>query len=286
VIGVVTVTFNSADVLPDFIESLTSQPAPFRLYAVDNASSDGSVEVLRRFDDQRIVVLEQSSNLGIAVGNNVGIARALSDGCDWVLLLNNDTVFGPDLFARMVETAIDSDAGIVVPSIRYFDDPEDVWFEAARYDRWRGSVPVECPPRRPPDVVAIECASTCCALVRPAVFETIGVMDERYFVYWDDTDFFYRADQAGIRILLDSRIRILHKVSSLTGGGESEFSQVERTKNRVIFIRKHHRGLARWIGLAFTGVNAARLVIAGPSRRSRSAALVTAIMEGLRVPMP
>lgn len=285
-IGVVTVTFNSADVLPDFIESLFSQSIPFRLYAVDNASSDDSVDVLRQFDDPRIVVLSQSSNLGIAVGNNVGIVRASSDGCDWVLLLNNDTVFEPDLFERMVNTAIDSCAGIVVPSIRYFDHPESVWFEAATYDRWRGSVPVVCRPRRPPDVVPIECASTCCALVRPDVFENVGVMDERYFVYWDDTDFFYRSDQAGVRILLDARIRVLHKVSSLTGGGESEFSQVQRTKNRVIFIRKHHFGLARWVGMAFTGLNATRLVFAGPSRRSRSVALVRAVAEGMRVPMP
>jgi GT2 family glycosyltransferase len=286
VIGVVTVTYNSADVLPDFIGSLLAQSSPFRLYAVDNASADDSVDVIRRYDDARFVVLRQSENRGIAVGNNVGIDRALVDGCDWVLLLNNDTVFESDLLMRLVETAIDHDAGIVVPSIRYFDDPEDVWFESARFDRWRGSVPVECPPRLPPDAVLIECASTCCALVRPEIFAAVGLMDERYFVYWDDTDFFYRADQAGVRILLDPRIRILHKVSSLTGGGESEFSQVERTKNRVIFIRKHHRRVTRWIGLTLTGVNAARLAVGGPSRRTRGTALAKAVIEGLRVPMP
>lgn len=282
-IGVVTVTFNSAGVLPDFLQSLKRQPESFRLYAVDNASADSSLEVLRSAGDPWIVVLPQPANLGIAVGNNVGIERALADGCDWVLLLNNDTVFEHDLFDRMVRTAEDQRAGVVVPSIRYFDRPEDVWFESAVYARWRGSVPVECPARRPPDAVPIECASTCCALVRPDVFELVGSMDERFFVYWDDTDFFYRANRAGVRIVLDARIRILHKVSSLTGGGESVFSQVERTKNRVIFIRKHHRGLQRWSGLAFTVLNAARLAMAGPDRHTRARSLMSAIRAGAQV---
>ena len=285
-IGVVTVTFNSADVLPDFLQSMRKQSEAFRLYAVDNASSDSSVEVLRSAGDPWIVLLPQAVNLGVAVGNNVGIERALSDGCDWVLLVNNDTEFEADLFSLMIATAEAERAGIIVPSIRYFDRPDQVWFEAAKFERWRGSVPVECEPRHPPDVVPIGCACTCCALVRPDVFESVGRMDERFFVYWDDTDFFYRADQAGVRTVLDARIRILHKVSSLTGGGESVFSQVERTKNRVIFIRKHHRGLVRWNGLAFTLVNAARLALAGPDRTTRARSLTSAIRDGLRVEVP
>lgn len=282
-IGVVTVTFNSEEVLPDFLQSLRSQPQPYRLYAVDNASTDGSLEVLQRADEPSLVLLEQTRNLGIAVGNNVGIRRALADGCEWILLVNNDTVFDEDLLGRMIESADSSGAGIVVPSIRYFDEPDEVWFESATFDRWRGAVPVAQPPRRPADVVEIECASTCCALVRPSVFDDIDLMDERFFVYWDDTDFFYRADQAGIRIVLDARITLLHKVSSLTGGGESVFSQTERIKNRVIFIRKHSRGLRRWIGLVLTVANAGGLVIAGPNRRARAGALVAALWQGSNV---
>jgi GT2 family glycosyltransferase len=285
VIGVVTVTYNSADVLEDFLRSLRAQMAEFRLYAVDNASSDASVEILRNVSDPWMTILEQDENLGIAVGNNVGIRRALHDGCDWIVLLNNDTTFEPTLLESLVRTAETESASVVVPSIRYFDEPDQVWFESATFADWRGSVPVARPPADGEDAVAIECACTCCALIDPAVFDSVGLMDERFFVYWDDTDFFYRCHVASVPLVLDPRIRVLHKVSSLTGGGESVFSQTERTKNRVVFIRKHHRRWRRWIGLTATAVNALWLTLGAPPRRERARQLWAAYHTGLRVPV-
>src|SRR5215471_12647355 len=96
-LGVVTVTYNSAKVLDDFLGSLAGQSfKAFRLYAIDNASSDGSADILERsaVTDPRIITIRSADNLGVAEGNNIGIRRSIEDGCTHVLLLNNDTVFG------------------------------------------------------------------------------------------------------------------------------------------------------------------------------------------------
>ena len=102
-VGVVTVTYNSQQVLPDFFASLWSQThTNFVLYAVDNASSDDSVQLVRAEADERIRLIENASNVGVAAGNNIGITAARNDGCEYVLLLNNDTVFSGSLLANPV----------------------------------------------------------------------------------------------------------------------------------------------------------------------------------------
>lgn len=284
-IGVVTVTYNSEDVLDDFLDSMAAQTADFRLFVVDNASADRSVERVSAVDDPRIRLLVQSENLGIAVGNNVGVRAALDEDCDEIVLLNNDTVFDATLLGDLSARAEESSADVVIPSLRYHEAPDRVWFEAATFARWRGSVPVATDPAPVPSVTEIECACTCCALFDRSVFDRVGLMDERYFVYWDDTDFFYRCHEAGLTMMLDSSLVVLHKVSTLTGGEDSAFSQTERIKNRVYFIRKHHSGPRRWVGLGATLVNVVRLVVTAPSRRHRLRSLLAAYRAGMRIPI-
>jgi GT2 family glycosyltransferase len=284
-IGLVTVTFNSAMVIPDFLESLAAQDVAVTLYAVDNASSDDSLDLLAKSTAVDLKLLPQSTNGGVAVGNNVGIRSAVADGCDWIVLINNDTTFAPELVSSLLAAARAENARIVVPSIRYHDNPDEVWFEAATFDSWRGSIPVVMKPAAPDRIVKIECACTCCALVHRSVFEEVGLMDERYFVYWDDTDFFLRCHRAGVVMVLDPSVLVLHKVSSLTGGGESEFSQRERIKNRLYFVRKHHGVAVRWVGVAFTAWNALRLALKSSNRRERLGVLAKAFVAGLRIPV-
>src|ERR1700710_845097 len=100
-VGLVTVTYNSAAVLPDFLASVSRARAESAhdvvLYAIENASTDHSLELLGAAVSG-VVVLAQESNLGVAKGNNIGLRHALADGCDDVVLLNNDTYFEPNLF--------------------------------------------------------------------------------------------------------------------------------------------------------------------------------------------
>ena len=98
-IGIVTVLYNSAGVLPEFFETLgTQRYTNFILYIVDNKSPDDSLAVARKLCASarfETVVIENEENYGVAKGNNIGIKAALRDGCDRVLLSNNDIVLVP-----------------------------------------------------------------------------------------------------------------------------------------------------------------------------------------------
>src|SRR5579883_1618859 len=102
-IGVVTVTYNSAVVLPDFIASVARQAdVDFKVYVIDNASQDGSADIVAGNSDERYALIRNDANRGVAAANNQGIQCALKDGCSYVLLLNNDTTFERGFFKRLL----------------------------------------------------------------------------------------------------------------------------------------------------------------------------------------
>ena len=103
-IGVVTVTYNSSDVIDKFLKDLFKQKfSNFLLYVVDNASTDNSLEKINKIKDSRTKVIKNSVNKGVANANNKGIASALKDNCSHVLLLNNDVEFTDDLFYILIK---------------------------------------------------------------------------------------------------------------------------------------------------------------------------------------
>lgn len=99
-IAIVTVLYNSVPVLPDFLASLSAQTDEnWQLIAIDNASSDASVAMVHAWGDTTAMVVANDTNVGFAAATNQGILLAQDAGFDAVLLLNNDTVFGPDFMA-------------------------------------------------------------------------------------------------------------------------------------------------------------------------------------------
>jgi GT2 family glycosyltransferase len=244
-VGVVTVTFNSASVVDGFMASMLSQThLNFVLYIVDNASKDQTISMLSRYSDSRITVVPNESNVGVAEGNNQGIALALSAKCEFVLLINNDTEFGAGLISLMLAAAESRDAEMLVPKIMFFEPKSVIWCAGGFFRPWRGFSTGhygegELDRGQFNDARPIEYAPTCCMLIKAAVFGKIGLMDPRYFVYFDDTDFCWRAHEFGIRFWYDPRGMLYHKVSSLTGGSESDFAIKYATRNKVYFALKN-----------------------------------------------
>jgi GT2 family glycosyltransferase len=253
-IGVVTVTYNSAQVLDGFLSSLLRQShTDFLLYVVDNASSDDTLKHLARYDDCRILLIANQKNVGVARGNNQGIRAALEAGCDSVLLINNDTEFGPELLANLADGLDRFECDMVAPKILHFDNPEIIWSAGGGFNRLKGYAGFHYGLGQPDDgkfdsVRKVDHAPTCCLLVRKAVFSRVGTMDQWYFVYIDDADFCYRAKRQGMRLMYLPHARLLHKVSSLTGGAQSEFSIRYCARNHVYFILKN---LGPWRSLVY-----------------------------------
>ena len=244
-VGVVTVTYNSARVIDGFMASILSQVHKnFQLYIIDNASADATLTALARYSDPRIKLVKNDNNLGVAEGNNQGIQMAMAAHCDYVLLLNNDTEFGADLFRILVAKIDQLDADMVVPKMMYFEPSNVIWCAGGYFKRWLGCVTGHFGEGKIDNGTydsarRIEYAPTCCMLIRTGVFKSIGLMDPLYFVYYDDTDFCWRTQKAGKSMWYDPAGILFHKVSSLTGGSESDFTIKFANRNKVYFTLKN-----------------------------------------------
>lgn len=243
-IGVVTVTYNSGRVLDDFLRSVSAQSfGNFLLYAVDNASRDTTLEQLRAWDDARLRVIANADNLGVAEGNNQGTRAALAEGCDLVLYINNDTEFDSETFALLAAELDALHCDMITPKI-LFEDHIHIWSAGGTFNRFKGyfGFPIgqgECDRGQYDAPARIRNATTCCLLVRKRVFDAIGMMDSKYFVYHDDSDFSYRAWKAGLTMFYTPSARLFHKVSALTGGKESPFSVRFSARGHVYFMLKN-----------------------------------------------
>ena len=252
-IGLVTVTFNSGAVLPQFLECAFKQThRDFILYAVDNASKDDTVRILRECADERLRIIANPDNRGVAGGNNQGILAALEAGCSSILLINNDTEFDAELFSQLDAGLEKHGVGMICPKMMYFDEPERIWAAGGSFQSWLGYRAMhfgadqldagQCNQAR-----LVTYVPTCCVLINSKVFDKVGLMDESYFVYMDDVDFMYRAMKAGIKLLYLPEAKLLHKVGRLTGGEDSPFSHRYCTRNRVYFMLQH-------LGLLYSAV--------------------------------
>lgn len=242
-VGVVTVLFNSSSVLPGFFSSLERQDfKDFHVWAIDNTSGDDSVAQCRT-QGELFTIIANEENLGVAAGNNQGIRAALNAGCEYILLLNNDVEFGPQLFTQLVEGLKANDCQMTAPMMYYFDRPNVIWAAGGKFQPIFGyrcyhlAEGVEDMGQFH-HACRIQHAPTCCVLLKRSVFDVVGFMDERYFVYHDDTDFMLRCLKANQRLFLLPSAKILHKVSALTGGAESEFSVRMGTRNRIYMLSK------------------------------------------------
>ncbi|HEX9011086.1 MAG TPA: glycosyltransferase family 2 protein [Holophagaceae bacterium] len=244
-VGIVTVTYNSAPVIEPFLRCVLAQShGAFTLYVIDNASADDTLERIAPVIDPRIVLVRNPANRGIAAGNNQGIQLAHRDRCSHVLLLNNDTEFGPELLAGLLERMEAHGCDLIAPKMYFFDRPDRLWYAGGGFMKHHGYTTFsfgqgEVDLGQFDAARVVEFCPTCCTLVRMSVFEAIGLMDETYFVYWDDIDFLYRALRAGLVTRYEPGLRLWHKVSSLTGGKQSAFSLYFGARNKVYFLFKH-----------------------------------------------
>lgn len=258
-IGIVTVLYNSDEVLPDFFASLAAQEGVrYRLYVIDNGTTDSGTrmsEALAARHGIDAVCVFNDANVGVAKGNNQGIDKALADGCSHVLLANNDTAFGPRTIVTLLEAMRATGQAAATPKIMYHSQPELIWYAGGRTSPWRGySI-------HHGDMVvdngqydrqgATDYAPTCFMLIECGVFKAVGMMDEAYFVYFDDTDFVWRMKEKGMAILYVPTSVVLHKVSTSTGGSLSPFTMYYVNRNRLYFVLKNFRGMRRLVALAY-----------------------------------
>lgn len=248
-IGIVTVLYNSAPVLDDFFQTLNQQTyKDFILYVVDNKSSDNSLSEAKRLADIvdfQCVMMPQDENGGVARGNNIGIKAALEDKCDYVLLANNDIVLEKDTIEKLFQGLLRKKATLAVPKIYFWNTDRILWTAGGEFLIFKAITCQfgfgETDHGQYDRDVQVSYSPTCFMLIDSTVFHRVGMMDEKYFVYYDDTDFVWRAlynEHESLYYFYESRL--YHKVSFSTGGEQSDFYLKYMSRNRVYFALKNY----------------------------------------------
>jgi GT2 family glycosyltransferase len=238
-VGVVVLNFKVADLAIKAIQSVKkSSFVHIKIYAVDNDSKDGFEENVKKIDN--VVFIQTGANLGYTGGNNVGIKRALEDGCEWVFLLNPDAVVEKETIETLVERAEKNSAQIVNPKI-YFADSKIIWFAGKEFDQLnvlghhRGVDEQDVGKYDTEE--ELEDGTGCAMLIHKQVFEKIGMLDERYFLYYEESDFCFRARKAGFKIMYIPKAVVYHDNAKSTGLG-SPLQDYFITRNRMLFASK------------------------------------------------
>ena len=252
-VGVVTITYNSGDVLSQFLDCVWKQSHEnLLLYVVDNASSDSTLSILDNSPDSRLHVIKNDKNFGVAKANNQGVKKAILDGCNQLLIINNDVEFEVTLIEKLLNAQKESNCSLVSPKMMYFDDSKHIWYAGSWFNKSKGYLPLHRGMRELDNgqynkIIEVEYAPTCCLLAKKEVFVDVGFMNEKYFVYFDDTDFSYRVWKDGRhKIYYYPYVDFFHKVGSLTKSFNNEEEMVYRgdffikqnTRNHVFFLKQ------------------------------------------------
>ncbi len=288
-IGVVTITYNSASVIDGFMQSLLAQTHPdFVTYVVDNASTDNTLALLAKYAAPNVHIIANQKNVGVAAGNNQGIVASLAAGCQHVLLINNDVEFPPNLFAGMAAALRRHQCAMLVPKIYFHHQPNRLWCAGGSFSASRACATIhagegELDTGQFDAARPISYAPTCCMLIARTVFHQIGLMDEKYFVYADDTDFCLRAQRAGIPFYYEPSVSLTHKVSSLTGGEQSPFGIRFGARNKTYLIRKHFPFPTSWYFLLAYQIYLAKRMLTRKDSWAVYTAKLKAVREGMAI---
>ncbi len=253
-LSIIIVNWNTRSIVCDCLRSIYQQGGEIDLevIVIDNASTDGSVEMVKK-DFPQVTLIENSQNLGFAAANNQGIA--ISKG-RYVLLLNSDTIVLDNALAKTVAFANSHPEAAVVgcrvlnpdrtlqptcfmfPSILnmllsstylYKLFPKSKFFGRERMTWWDRS-----------DVREVDVVTGCFMLVRQDAIKKVGSMDEQFFIYGEETDWCYRFKQANWKILFAPGAEIIHL------GGQSAkkraTTMVVQLRKSILQFMKKHRG--------------------------------------------
>jgi GT2 family glycosyltransferase len=233
---------------------------------VDNGSTNDSVGRIKAFRPD-ILVLESGKNLGFAGGNNIGIRHAIRYSAEYVWLLNNDTIPAPDALTALVAKALtDNRIGAVGSVCYYADSPSaiEAW-GGARVNLWIGYGRNSTKPRQDDWFHSLNGTSI---LVSTAAIKDAGLLDEGFFLYWEDTEFCLRLRKHGWRIAAAPASRIAHIVHGSTAGNSVQLDRYQTAS--ALRLLQLHSPAPRLASILFLMIRFARRLVRLQFSRCRS----------------
>ena len=252
-LAVIVLSWNGLRLTRETLDSLALCRVPdgwrAHVLVVDNASTDGSpAAVAAEYPWAELLALPE--NRRFAGGNNMGLARALEQGADAVMLLNNDVQADPGLYEKLLAALDESPgAGAAAPLIYHAAPTNLIWYAGGRcrpalaHTSHRGIRERDRGQYR--SVEDTGYLTGCCLLATAEAWKKVGPLDERYFIYAEDADWSLRARAAGFRLLFVPTARLWHQVSASSGGAASPWKIYQRLRANARLFAQHARGPAR-----------------------------------------
>lgn len=262
------------------LSRLTFKPSGILL--TDNCSPDASGRAIA--DEFPTVHFQQlPQNLGFAGGSNAGIRYCIERGADWIWLLNNDTVPDENSLARLMEIASTSPKAGVLGAVVYTPGNEGfvqsgtgtIDFKKAKtYERGvidQSALSQQC-----------QWISGCNLLFRSEAFSKVSGFDERFFLYFEDTDICYRLSHSGWQCLVVPAATLQHEGNVSTGEALSVWRSYYHTRNRLFFFTHHTRGLTRVLAFCTVFLHVLRHCLVLPFRGTAAKRQLRAELLGVR----
>ena len=253
-LSIVIVSYNARADLERCLASLHDPPPSTRheIVVVDNASTDGSADAAKRWPEVR--VMAEPSNRGFAAANNVGIRATTGAN---ILLLNSDTIVPAGAIDALVGVLRDHpDATVVGPRLVDRDRRAELSFGPmlSPVNEWRQKRLVRGNDRRDPaasrEVERMtgkeqwpDWVSGACLLVRRTDAESVGLLDERYFMYTEDVDFCAAIRARGGRVLFTPAVEVTH-LRGRSAASAPAATRAAYRRSHLAFYQKHHPALA------------------------------------------
>ncbi len=291
-VAVIVLAWNGLALTRATLDSLARCRRPdgwtVRVTVVDNASSDGTPAAITA-DYPWVELVALPENRRFAGGNNVGIVRALEQGADAVMLINNDVQADPGLLERLL-LALEQEpgAGAAAPLIYHAAPTDVIWYAggecrpAIAFSAHRGIRTRDRGQYR--SVEDTGYLTGCCLLATRACWEKVGLLDERYFIYAEDADWCLRARAAGFRLLFVPTARLWHEVSASSGGGANAWKIYQRLRANAAMWARHAHGMATltWGPCFLAQQVVLALVLVARGQAKAAAAVPRALLDAVR----
>ena len=265
-VGIILVNYNGFNDTIKCIESLSQITYPeYAIIVVDNNSSDDSYEQLSKLDIQNYFLIKSDENVGFSGGNNIGINYAKILQCEYVLLLNNDTLVDKDFLSALVSCAEKNDNCVAVTGkIYYACDKKRIWYAGGSFNQITGrSVHYgihSIDNGQFDSEKEVSFITGCCMLMPMELIDQVGLMEEKYFLYCEDIDYCCRIRAKELKMVYDPKAIIYHKVSASTGKLHN-LSTYYTVRNKRIIIDNYLSGINKIIARMYNYLEESKRIL-------------------------
>jgi GT2 family glycosyltransferase len=240
-IAAIVISYRRPPMVLSCLGKLLALPdAPSRVWLVDNAPEDGTAALVRE-KFPMVQIIGSGENLGFAAGNNMGMNAALAAGFPFILLLNDDAELEPGVLTRLYETINSAPAIGAVGPIVCYGDGRMIWSAGGRIGVRSGLVGHVLYSHFASQTYTVDYVTACAVLYRSDAIKQVGMFDERFFMYYEDSDLGVRLSKAGYHNVIDTQAKAIHHVPrDLAVRMHSPGFLYYLNRNRILFMRKHN----------------------------------------------